>query len=115
MHLDFMNNDVTRRVRMENSGLSGHGGKIIQHRHCLAECDAVLCCLLEVVQANDDPSSFRNSRTGLQRFDCPKISNGNRPLCSLHFPGGRETYMNQLQHLNVPKPTPTNYRLTITG
>jgi hypothetical protein len=23
--------------------------------------------------------------------------------------------MNQLQYLNVPKPTPTNYRLTITG
>ena len=65
-------------MRTDNSGLISHSGKTIQHRHCLAECDAVLCRLLEAVQANDDPSSFLNSRTGLQRFDCPKISNGNR-------------------------------------
>ena len=65
-------------MRTDNSGLISHSGKTIQHRHCLAECDAVLCRLLEAVQANDDPSSFLNSRTGLQRFDCPNISNGNR-------------------------------------
>ena len=45
------------------------------------ECAAVLCCLLEAVQANEDSSSFQNSCTGLQRFDSPR-SNGNKPLSS---------------------------------
>jgi hypothetical protein len=46
------------------------------------ECAAVLCCLLEAVQANEVSSSFHNSCTGLQRFDSPRLSNGNKPLSS---------------------------------
>ena len=47
----------------------------------VGECTAVLCRLLEAVQANEDPSSFQNSCTCLQRFDSPE-SNGNIPHSS---------------------------------
>ena len=66
-----------------NAGLSSHRppGKIKQFKMATIEkeCAAVLCCLLEAVQANEDSSSFQNSCTGLQRFDSPR-SNGNKPL-----------------------------------
>ena len=42
---------------------------------------AVLCRLSEADKTNEDPSSFQNSCTGLQRFDSPE-SNGNSPLSS---------------------------------
>ena len=37
-----------------------------------SECGAVDRCLLDAVKSNQDPSSFENSCTGLQRFDSPK-------------------------------------------
>ena len=72
------------------SGLSSHGGKLSKQifkmvtvpRTVESECIAVLSCLLEAVEANEDPSSFQFSCTGLHRtFDSPKI-NTNRPLSS---------------------------------
>jgi hypothetical protein len=45
------------------------------------ECAVVLYRILEAVQANEHPSSFQNSCTGLQRLDSPE-SNGNSPLSS---------------------------------
>jgi hypothetical protein len=47
----------------------------------VGECAAVLCRLLQAVQDNEDPSSFKNYYTGLQRFGCPE-SNGNSSLSS---------------------------------
>jgi hypothetical protein len=47
----------------------------------VSECADVLCGLLLAVQAIEDPSSFPNSCTGLQRF-CTPESNGNSPLSS---------------------------------
>ena len=47
----------------------------------VGECAAVRCRLLQAVQDNEDPSSFKNSCTGLQRFGCPE-SNGNSSLSS---------------------------------
>ena len=41
----------------------------------VGECAAVLCCLLEAVQAIEDPSSLQNSCTGRERFGSPE-SNG---------------------------------------
>ena len=46
-----------------------------------AWCVALLSCLLEAVEAIEDPSSFQISCTGLQAFDSPKIDT-NRPLSS---------------------------------
>jgi hypothetical protein len=34
-------------------------------------------------------------------------------MCSSRFSRGRKTYMNHAVALNVPKPTTTNYRLTV--
>jgi hypothetical protein len=66
-----------------NTDLSSHRppGKIKQFKVATIEkeCAAVLCCLLEAVQAKEDSSSFQNSCMGLQGFDSPR-SNGNKPL-----------------------------------
>ena len=68
---------------MGNSGLSSHDGKQFNMATVVSECAAVLCCLLEAVQAIEDPSSFQNFYTwvDLQRFDNPE-NNGNSPLSS---------------------------------
>ena len=47
-----------------------------------SECAAVDCCLLDVVKSYEDPSSFENSCTGLQRFDSPK----NNGECAVSVP-----------------------------
>ena len=47
-----------------------------------SECAAVDCCLLDAVKSNEDPSSFENSCTGLQRFDSPK----NNGECAVSVP-----------------------------
>ena len=47
-----------------------------------SECAAVDCCLLDVVKCYEDPSSFENSCTGLQRFDSPK----NNGECAVSVP-----------------------------
>ena len=60
-------------MRAETSGLTSHGGKLSQQIFNMAtvsstvesECIAVLSCLLETVEANEDPSSFQRSCTGL--------------------------------------------------
>ena len=71
------------------SGLSSHGGKPLKQIFKIAtmpstvesECIVVLSCLLEAVEANEDPSSFQRSCMDLQTFQSPKI-NTNRPLSS---------------------------------
>ena len=76
-------------MRAGTSGLSSHGGKLSKQifkkatvpRTVKSECIAVLSCLLEAVEANEDPSSFQFACTGLQTFNSPKI-NSNRPLSS---------------------------------
>ena len=78
-------------MRAGTSGLNSHGGKLSKQIFKIAtvpstvesECIAVLSCLLEAVEANEDPSSFQRSCTGLQTFESPKI-NTNRPLSSGH-------------------------------
>ena len=47
-----------------------------------SECAAVDHCLLDAVKSNEDPSSFENSCTGLQRFDSPK----NNGECAVSVP-----------------------------
>ena len=47
-----------------------------------SECAAVDRCLLDAVKSNEDPSSFENSCTGLQRFDSPK----NNGECAVSVP-----------------------------
>ena len=37
-----------------------------------SECVEVLCRLLEIIQTNEDPSSFENSCPGLQTFNSPE-------------------------------------------
>ncbi|XP_028418362.1 uncharacterized protein LOC114543675 [Dendronephthya gigantea] len=99
-----------------------------------SECFEVLNCLLKAVQANEDSSSFENSCTDPLRIPSGKSEEskelrkkwinlisrrdfsptiGHR-ICSLHFPGGRKTYLNNLPTI-VPKatrPTPTKPRST---
>ena len=47
-----------------------------------SECSAVDRCPLDAVKPNEDPSSFENSCTGLQRFDSPK----NNGECAVSVP-----------------------------
>jgi hypothetical protein len=54
-------------MRMGNSGLSSHDGKQFNMATVVSECAAVLCCLLEAVQAIEDPSSFQNFYTWVFR------------------------------------------------
>ena len=50
---------------MRVSDFSGHdmAGKQSNMATVIGECAAVLCCLLEVAETNEEPSSFRNSCT----------------------------------------------------